>query len=379
MTGLRGTDRTALTPPSNSEQVRAYGPGSNKVAPNAKPQQQPDLTVCGVPLPQVLQRHPQPVHEPVRRLHVGEQDGRIGGARGRGVRQTGHDVGGPAAQPAARLRVGVAGVRPQRRTGRVGDRGDLARGGRMHQPHRTAAVAVRQLPRQPEHVGEHRRIARRGGRFWPLGTALMLQARAPGHAADHCPAACDGGVLSLADRVTQHFSEHLHGGGRAVVELVLTDLHQRRQVECLDVTADRRRRGDPRVVEAEHRYLTHDQVRQLADLRGRYRLVVLFLAYTGARFGEMAALRVGRLDFLRRRAVIAESVTEVSGAQVWGTPKGRGVRCRCRGSCSTSGPCMPPARTVTRPYSLPPRVFNPGYRLGQASPRKCLACSGGRG
>jgi hypothetical protein len=35
MTGLRGTDRTALTPPSNSEQVRAYGPGSNKVAPNA--------------------------------------------------------------------------------------------------------------------------------------------------------------------------------------------------------------------------------------------------------------------------------------------------------------------------------------------------------
>jgi integrase len=63
-------------------------------------------------------------------------------------------------------------------------------------------------------------------------------------------------------------------------------------------------------------------VRQLADLCGRYRLVVLVLAYTRARFGEMAALRVGRLDFLRRRAVIAESVTEVSGVQVWGTPKG---------------------------------------------------------
>jgi len=63
-------------------------------------------------------------------------------------------------------------------------------------------------------------------------------------------------------------------------------------------------------------------VRQLADLCGRYRLVVLFLAYTGARVGEMAALRVGRLDFLHRRAVIAESVTEVSGVQVWGTPKG---------------------------------------------------------
>jgi hypothetical protein len=34
---------------------------------------------------------------------------------------------------------------------------------------------------------------------------------------------------------------------------------------------------------------------------------VLFLAYTG-RFGEIAALRAGRLDFLRRRALIAESV-----------------------------------------------------------------------
>jgi integrase len=45
-------------------------------------------------------------------------------------------------------------------------------------------------------------------------------------------------------------------------------------------------------------------------------LTVLFLAYTGVRFGEMAALRVGRLDLLRRRAIIAESVTEVHGAQV---------------------------------------------------------------
>ncbi len=53
-----------------------------------------------------------------------------------------------------------------------------------------------------------------------------------------------------------------------------------------------------------------------------YRLVVLFLAYTGVRFGEMAALRVARLDLRRRRAVIAESVTPVQGkGLVWGTPK----------------------------------------------------------
>lgn len=53
-----------------------------------------------------------------------------------------------------------------------------------------------------------------------------------------------------------------------------------------------------------------------------YRLVVLFLAYTGVRFGEMAALKVGRLDLDRSRARIAESVTPVQGqGMVWGTPK----------------------------------------------------------
>ena len=49
---------------------------------------------------------------------------------------------------------------------------------------------------------------------------------------------------------------------------------------------------------------------------------MLFLAYTGVRFGEMAALRVGRVDLRRSRAVIAESVTPVQGqGLVWGTPK----------------------------------------------------------
>lgn len=95
----------------------------------------------------------------------------------------------------------------------------------------------------------------------------------------------------------------------------------------------------PRVTATEQRYLTHEQVHALAHAaaapetvskHGRpneryiaqYRLIVLFLAYTGVRFGEMAALRVRRIDFLRRRAVIAESVTLVGAEQVWGTPKG---------------------------------------------------------
>jgi integrase len=56
--------------------------------------------------------------------------------------------------------------------------------------------------------------------------------------------------------------------------------------------------------------------------------VVLFMAYTGVRWGEMAALKVKRIDLLHRRAAIAESVTLVRGIHTWSTPKnhiGRGA------------------------------------------------------
>jgi integrase len=52
----------------------------------------------------------------------------------------------------------------------------------------------------------------------------------------------------------------------------------------------------PRVQAADKRFLNHRQVHELADACGKeYRLLVLFLAYTGLRWGEMAALRVGLL------------------------------------------------------------------------------------
>jgi integrase len=79
----------------------------------------------------------------------------------------------------------------------------------------------------------------------------------------------------------------------------------------------------PRVREAEKRFLSHRQVHELADACGDdYRLMVLFLAYTGLRWGEMAALTVGRVDFLRRRALVAESVTPVEGVMTFGPTKG---------------------------------------------------------
>jgi integrase len=77
----------------------------------------------------------------------------------------------------------------------------------------------------------------------------------------------------------------------------------------------------PRVTRQEPRFLTHDEVERLADAAGEDGDVIRLLAYTGLRFGEMAALRVRRVDFLRRRLIIAEAVTEVGGRLEFGTPK----------------------------------------------------------
>jgi integrase len=73
--------------------------------------------------------------------------------------------------------------------------------------------------------------------------------------------------------------------------------------------------------EADKRFLSADEVARLADGAGDQRAVVLLLSYVGLRFGELAALRVRRVDLMRRRIEIAESVTEVNGALMFGTPK----------------------------------------------------------
>jgi integrase len=82
----------------------------------------------------------------------------------------------------------------------------------------------------------------------------------------------------------------------------------------------------PRALKPEKIFLTVDQVEQLAITAREYRLVILFLAYTGVRFGELSALRVRRLDLMRRRAEIVEAVAEVGGRAVFSTPKSYQVR-----------------------------------------------------
>ena len=77
----------------------------------------------------------------------------------------------------------------------------------------------------------------------------------------------------------------------------------------------------PRRRSKDMRFLTAGQVEALAASSEPYSLVVRFLAYTGLRWGEMAALRVGDVDPLRRRIHVRRSVTEDNGHLIFDTTK----------------------------------------------------------
>ncbi|WP_166906164.1 tyrosine-type recombinase/integrase [Mycobacterium sp. DL440] len=62
-------------------------------------------------------------------------------------------------------------------------------------------------------------------------------------------------------------------------------------------------------------YLTADQLQALAVEAGLYRSLVLLLGTAGLRWGEAAALRVGDIDFLKRKVVLHENAVTV-GADV---------------------------------------------------------------
>lgn len=77
----------------------------------------------------------------------------------------------------------------------------------------------------------------------------------------------------------------------------------------------------PRQDMKRRRYLSGVQVEALAHAAGDRAAVVHLLAFCGLRIGELAALKVGMVDQVRRRLRIEESVTEVNGRLVWSEPK----------------------------------------------------------
>ncbi len=78
----------------------------------------------------------------------------------------------------------------------------------------------------------------------------------------------------------------------------------------------------PRRQHKSRAYLTRQQVEQLALAAGEDQgLVIRLLAYTGLRWGELAALSVGSVDVLRRRLQITQPVAEADGRLEWKSPK----------------------------------------------------------
>ncbi len=78
----------------------------------------------------------------------------------------------------------------------------------------------------------------------------------------------------------------------------------------------------------EMRFLAPEHIAALADAvrPPHYRPLVLTAAYVGLRWGELAGLRVGNVDVLRRRIAVVEQLVEVGGRLSWGPPKTRAGR-----------------------------------------------------
>ena len=78
----------------------------------------------------------------------------------------------------------------------------------------------------------------------------------------------------------------------------------------------------PRVEGSEMRFLSPDEIGHLADtIDPRYRAMVLATAYTGCRFGEIAALDLGHYDPDRRLIRAERSLSEVRGYLRFCEPK----------------------------------------------------------
>lgn len=77
----------------------------------------------------------------------------------------------------------------------------------------------------------------------------------------------------------------------------------------------------PKAAPTDHVYLDDMQVDALANAAGAYRVFILLLAYTGLRWGEASALKVGRVDLDACRAHIIEAYVEDNGKLYLDTPK----------------------------------------------------------
>jgi integrase len=89
---------------------------------------------------------------------------------------------------------------------------------------------------------------------------------------------------------------------------------------CRDVTL-------PKIEDTEKRFLSADEITQLADtIHPRYRALVVTAAYTGCRIGELIALDTDRYQPDKRIIRIERSLAEIRGHLRFGQPKTAAAR-----------------------------------------------------
>lgn len=124
-------------------------------------------------------------------------------------------------------------------------------------------------------------------------------------------------VSAMAKTSSASTALRAYGLLASVLDTAVKDRRLTRNV-ARDVTLPRKKKGGKT-------YLTHQQVRDLAEA-SRYPDLVLFLAYTGLRWGEATGLRVKHVDTERRRVSVEENAVMVGSVIIVGTPKTHELR-----------------------------------------------------
>jgi integrase len=141
------------------------------------------------------------------------------------------------------------------------------------------------------------------------------------------PALASSPVGSLDKPAMKRFASDLAAGG-AGVDVVRIAVQVARHVLSVAVDAGALKANPAtalrlaRPPKAEMLFLRPEQVQALAEaITPPYGTLIRFAAYSGLRAGEIGALRVKRIDFLRSRVEVAESVSDVGGQLIVGATK----------------------------------------------------------
>lgn len=127
----------------------------------------------------------------------------------------------------------------------------------------------------------------------------------------------------------------------------------------------------PPMKHTTHTYLTTSEVSQLAAECGAQGDIVVILAYTGLRFGELTGLNVEDVDLIARRIRVRRSITQVGGRLVEGNTKSRAGR----RSVPIPDRIMPllNARVHGRPPGQPAVLSPKGSRLSIENWKRAVA------